>query len=226
MGALGDGPEEERLLLGLALFLLSRGGGIHFTCVCDWSGGAGALGTFLETILDFGLPNLIGLSNTISWFYSTSLVVLGHIRTIIPLLVLWFLWKRRNKERHEGLSGQAREVVFMVEQFIDQLGRARMLSGAAFRGDQEDPWSRWMVSGNLKCRAMTVSWRRPPSQCLMLNTDASVSNGRAHGGGLLRDSIGRLIFAFYKEFGELDVLSAESFSQLYGLQRCSEGLKG
>nr|XP_027071960.1 uncharacterized protein LOC113696775 [Coffea arabica] len=73
---------------------------------------------------------------------------------------------------------------------------------------------------------MTISWRRPPSQWLMLNTDASVSHGRAYGGGLVCDSNGRLILAFYKEFGELDVLSAESSSLLYGLQRCSEGFTG
>ena len=31
---------------------------------------------------------------------------------------------------------------------------------------------------------------------------------------------GRLIFAFYKEFGEVDVLIAESLSLLHGLQLC------
>ncbi|XP_027150157.1 uncharacterized protein LOC113750371 [Coffea eugenioides] len=161
----------------------------------------------------------------LSWFYSTSRVALGHTRTIIPLLVLWFLWKRRNKARYEGIPSSARDVVFMVEQFVKQLGRAGILSGANFRGDPEDPWARWAVPGRLKWRALPVSWSRPPLQWLTLNTDASVSHGRAYGGGLLRDSNGRLVFAFYKEFGELDVLTVESASLLYGLQRCSDGLK-
>ena len=105
----------------------------------------------------------------------------------------------------------------MVDQFVEQLGRARVLSKANFRGDLEDPWSTWMVAAKLKWRVLAVSWKRPPSQYFTLNTDASVSHGRAYGGGLLRDSDGRLIFAFYKEFGELDVLAVESASLLYGL---------
>nr|XP_027103123.1 uncharacterized protein LOC113724413 [Coffea arabica] len=50
----------------------------------------------------------------------------------------------------------------------------------------------------------------------------SAWEGRASGGGLLRDSQGRLIFAFYKEFGEQDVLEAESLALLFGLQVCAQ----
>lgn len=53
-----------------------------------------------------------------------------------------------------------------------------------------------------------------------LNTDASVVRGKAAGGGLLRDSEGRLIFEFYKEFGEASVLLAEGLSLYTGLQMC------
>ena len=105
----------------------------------------------------------------------------------------------------------------MIEQFVEQLGRARMLSGASFRDDLEDPWSRWTVAMKLKYRAMAVSWKRPLVYWLTLNTDASVSHGRAYGQGLLQDSNGRLIFTFYKKFRELDILTAESSSLLYGL---------
>ncbi|XP_071924892.1 uncharacterized protein [Coffea arabica] len=113
-----------------------------------------------------------------------------------------------------------------MEQFVEQLVRARRLSGATFRGDLDDPWSRWVVNAMRQYRAVPVSWKRPPLQWVTLNTDASVSQARAYGRGLLRDSDGRLIFAFYKELGELDVLAAESSSLLYGLQRCMQGLQG
>ena len=43
-------------------------------------------------------------------------------------------------------------------------------------------------------------------------------NGRASGGGVLRNSDGRLIFAFYKEFGEKGVLQAEALAVLEGLR--------
>lgn len=56
-----------------------------------------------------------------------------------------------------------------------------------------------------------------------MNTDASVREQVASGGGVLRDSTGKVIFAFYKEFGELEVLSAEASALLFGLQLCVDG---
>ena len=50
--------------------------------------------------------------------------------------------------------------------------------------------------------------------------DASVVNGRASGGGILRDSNGRLVFAFYKELGAKGVLQAEAVAVLEELQVC------
>ena len=63
-------------------------------------------------------------------------------------------------------------------------------------------------------------WRRPANPFVKLNTDASVLQGRAYGGGLLRDHKGRLIFVYYKEFGEANVVLVERFLLLYGLQIC------
>lgn len=55
---------------------------------------------------------------------------------------------------------------------------------------------------------------------MKLNTDASVTEGLATGGGLVRTSDGDLVFAFYKEFGECDVLTAEALALLEGLRLC------
>ena len=65
---------------------------------------------------------------------------------------------------------------------------------------------------------MLVSWEKPPMGRLKLNSDASVINGKAAGGGVLRDHWGRVVWAYYKEFGDLDVLAAEARSLLFGLQ--------
>ena len=61
-----------------------------------------------------------------------------------------------------------------------------------------------------KVQIFSVSWKRPPRMQYKLNIDASVVNGRACRDGVLHGSDGRLIFAFYKEFGEFDVLQVES----------------
>ena len=57
-----------------------------------------------------------------------------------------------------------------------------------------------------KVGVLPVSWKRPPFQYVKLNTDVSVVHGRGAGGGLLRDHEGKVIFAFYKEFGETESL--------------------
>lgn len=46
--------------------------------------------------------------------------------------------------------------------------------------------------------------------------------GKGASGGILRDQNGRLIFAYYKEFGDVDVLTTESLSLLHGLELCWE----
>nr|XP_027060727.1 uncharacterized protein LOC113687281 [Coffea arabica] len=67
-----------------------------------------------------------------------------------------------------------------------------------------------------------ITWARPPRYSVKLNTDASVTKGLAAGGGLVRTSDGDLVFAFYKEFGESDVLTAEALALLEGLRLCHD----
>ena len=61
-----------------------------------------------------------------------------------------------------------------------------------------------------------------PQFHVKLNTDASVAVGKEAGGGILWDYYGELIFAFYKEFGDVDVLTDESLSLMHGLLLCQE----
>lgn len=67
-----------------------------------------------------------------------------------------------------------------------------------------------------------VKWHKPEGGYFKLNTDASVCDKRASGGDLLRDHNGKLIFAFYKEFGEMDIIQGECSALLYGLQLCAK----
>ncbi|XP_071933854.1 uncharacterized protein [Coffea arabica] len=114
------------------------------------------------------------------------------------------LW---NRARFDGVCLEARGVVSSIASFVEQLGLANKLSKRLFRGDHEDPWARL--------------GKRPPQFCVKLNTDGSVTQNRAYGGRLLRDSDGRLLFAFHKEFEDTDVLGAESLALLHGLRLCT-----
>ena len=92
-----------------------------------------------------------------------------------------------------------------------------MLSTISYVGDSDCSWARFARTRYLKTQIDLVSWRRPSRGWLKLNSDASVVHGRASGGEVLRDHVGKAFFTYYKVFRELDVLSAEAMSLLEGL---------
>ncbi|XP_027169503.1 uncharacterized protein LOC113769236 [Coffea eugenioides] len=61
---------------------------------------------------------------------------------------------------------------------------------------------------------------------MKLNMDASVCNSQGVGGGMLQDHEGKINFAFYKDFEEVDILIAENLALLHGLQLCSMNYRG
>lgn len=44
----------------------------------------------------------------------------------------------------------------------------------------------------------------------------------ASGGGILRDPDGKIVFAFFKYFGNFSILEAETLALLHGLRLCQE----
>ncbi|XP_071923092.1 uncharacterized protein [Coffea arabica] len=72
------------------------------------------------------------------WFSSASPSSRGHIRTVVPVLILWFLWQSRNSARFDGACFGAGGVVAMIDDFEEQLGVAKKLLRCHFRGDYED----------------------------------------------------------------------------------------
>ncbi|XP_071907829.1 uncharacterized protein [Coffea arabica] len=70
---------------------------------------------------------------------------------------------------------------------------------------------------------MVTLWLPSPEGAVKLNTDASMTREKISGGGLLLDHEGKLIFAFYKEFGDVNVLTTKSLALLHGLLFCDRG---
>nr|XP_027088746.1 uncharacterized protein LOC113710101 [Coffea arabica] len=137
-----------------------------------------------------------------------------------PIEGMESLWKK-------WAASRPRLPVSHIRCILPDMGRAGRLMKAQFYGDMEDTWALLARSANRQRRPIVVVWTKPPAHQSKLNTDASVVNGRAAGGGVLRDSDGRLIFAFYKEFGETGVLEAEAMALQEGLRECvARGVQG
>ncbi|XP_027178018.1 uncharacterized protein LOC113777177 [Coffea eugenioides] len=139
------------------------------------------------------------------------------------MVICWSLWKIRNQVLfQEGLLSVQR-VIGLVDSFLMQLVRAKVFRELHFRGNTDCKWFRYVVAPlKVSKRSISVSWLKPPLGTLKLNSDASMVEGVASGGGLIRNHEGNLIFTFYKEFGVADVLLAEGLALLHGLQLYKE----
>ncbi|XP_071902386.1 uncharacterized protein [Coffea arabica] len=116
-----------------------------------------------------GVPSLL-----MAWFLSHRLVGADHIRALIPSVTLWFMWRARNQSRFEGAKMHADRILREVGNLIEQLGEAHKL-GKAFLGDGDCVWARGRSIPGRRRRPRLVVWAKPPSHCLKLNTDASIT---------------------------------------------------
>ncbi|KAL2518280.1 Ribonuclease H domain [Abeliophyllum distichum] len=62
-----------------------------------------------------------------------------------------------------------------------------------------------------------VFWRTPPVGSYKINTDGCVKDGFASGGGIIRDSSGQCIRAFFSFYGDCTILEAELRALLDGI---------
>nr|XP_027088493.1 uncharacterized protein LOC113709836 [Coffea arabica] len=147
---------------------------------------------------------------------------------IVPLRVSFFAWRL---VRHWIPLDSVRRVrgLHYVPGVVVAAGLMRLSFTCSctalwtfFAGDRDCPWARFGGPFRRDKDVAPVAWKKSPPGWLKLNTDASVLHGRASGGGVLRDHCGKVCFAYYKEFGELDMLEAETQSLLHGLQLCAD----
>nr|XP_027120463.1 uncharacterized protein LOC113737428 [Coffea arabica] len=224
-----------RKFIPLDVVLKSRGVSFPSRCGCCYGEEEDLLHVFVtgpiasqvwkqvSSRFGFQLRNCTTMASVfIAWFLTSDASAKNHIRVILPIVVCWFIWLARNGERFQGGRWEVNGIIRDVDNFIEQLGKANRLHRSQFRGDADCEWLR-LVRGDPRRRSpCAIAWNKPPCGKLKLNSDASVIQGKATGGGLLRDYQGKLIFAFYKEFGDQGVLEAECMALLVGLQLCHQ----
>nr|XP_027088507.1 uncharacterized protein LOC113709854 [Coffea arabica] len=171
----------------------------------------------------FRLSNCLGMASVFkAWYWTAAIPSKDHIRTFMPVVLCWFLWSARNQERFCGVRWGSDKVICEVDHFLEGLGKANLFRRSHFNGDVDCDLLRLVTTPPRRRIPRAIMWEKPPFGLLKLNSDASVKHGRATGGGLVRDYQGKMIFAFYKEFGEYNVLEAEGLALLFGLQLCSQ----
>nr|XP_027101056.1 uncharacterized protein LOC113720378 [Coffea arabica] len=222
-----------RSFIPLDVVLRSRGLAIPSRCGCCFGEEEALLHVFvsgpiasevwkrMSSRFGFQLCNCTSMAAVfIAWFLTSEAMSKTHIRVLIPIVVCWFLWLARNQERFQGGRWEVNRIIREVDSFMEQLGRANKLCRSQFSGDADCELLRWVRRSPRRRSPCAIAWVRPLFGEFKFNSDASVLQGRATGGGLLRDYQGKLVFAFYKEFGDQGVLEAECMALLFGLQLC------
>ena len=125
--------------------------------------GAVARGVWEHFFKVFGhLPfNASGVAAMLSyWFSSHSKVSATHVRVLVPLLVLWFIWKSRNFARFKVGSVTQAQVTFQIQEFLCQMSKARAFSKTFFARDRDCPWAH--LSGrNRRVKGVALfSWEK------------------------------------------------------------------
>ncbi|EOY17513.1 Uncharacterized protein TCM_036737 [Theobroma cacao] len=160
-----------------------------------------------------------------AWFYSGDYSKPGHIRTLVPLFTLWFLWVERNDAKHRNLGMYPNRVVWKILKLLHQLFQGKQLQKWQWQGDKQiaQEWG-IILKADAPSPPKLLFWLKPSIGELKLNVDGSCKHNpqSAAGGGLLRDHTGSMIFGFSENFGPQDSLQAELMALHRGLLLCIE----
>ncbi|KAL2475249.1 Uncharacterized protein Adt_35985 [Abeliophyllum distichum] len=159
----------------------------------------------------YGIETARGIPVSLpGWRFSGQFVSTGHIRTIIPLLILWFIWTARNDAKHRDIAMDPRRIIWRVYHTISLLHTGRLFRHIHWRGDMDiAPIFGVIITTPSHPPPTLVFWRTPPVGSYKINTDGCVKDGFASGGGIIRDSSGQCIRAFFSFYGDCTILEAE-----------------
>ncbi|XP_042041281.1 uncharacterized protein LOC121786718 [Salvia splendens] len=179
----------------------------------DWFEGSSPQMRINETI-----PYRLGV-----WAWRTQQSrILSHA---MSYLIMWFLWVKCNRSRHQMTQFKPFNVVWQVQTYI----RNNMAVG----NTKSKHWKGVRLKMNIPSEAetrlprplaMPVKWHPPDRRTIKINTDGAYSEatGKAGGGGLIRNSLGRLILEFSAPLDAQSSLEAELKAAQLGLTLAQE----
>ncbi|KAJ6684500.1 RETROTRANSPOSON UNCLASSIFIED-LIKE PROTEIN [Salix purpurea] len=181
---------------------------------------------FFAAMFSVSLPVDGSIRHCLSaWFFSDDYVSAGHIRIIILLFDLWFIWLERNDVEHRNMSFYPDRIRWKCQGKIFQLFQAGLLKRRNWKGDMK-------MASFFQCHYVLdkeyspkiVQWIKPKEHCFKLNVDGSFQGNSdvAGGGGILRDWHGNVSFFFFLPLKAKSVLHAEILTLYHGLNICKD----
>ncbi|KAL2525859.1 Uncharacterized protein Adt_10913 [Abeliophyllum distichum] len=154
-----------------------------------------------------------------TWRFSGQFVKGGHIRTIILLLVLWFIWTTKNDAKHRRIGMEPSRIIWQVHHTIFLLHTDKLFQFVHWRGDLDlvPHFGITLISPTPNPPTL-VYWCAPSAGYAKINTDGCVKNGFASGGGVIIDHTGRCIRTFSTGYGDIFILETELRAILQGIE--------
>ncbi|GAA0147841.1 reverse transcriptase [Lithospermum erythrorhizon] len=127
-----------------------------------------------------------------SLFVSTK----GHIRQVIPMVLLLVLWEARNRAKHSAARYSFIQICQRITSILTANGRANMIQAKFWSGDSylaSILGAQTLIKH--RARPTLLSWSPPIKGTLKLNIDAAFKDGQAGYGGIIRNEHGDLVDA-------------------------------
>ncbi|KAL0287320.1 UNVERIFIED_CONTAM: putative ribonuclease H protein [Sesamum calycinum] len=180
---------------------------------------------FFATKFQVNIPQSNDVSILIQSWKNRDNAIL-HIRDIIPVLILWNIWNLWKDSKHRGMTFKANTIICRTLVYLHNLHRDGLLKSENAQGDLFAVNSLHIPLQPRFQRqiATIVHWKKPQERWHKLNTDgASRGNpGVFRAGGILRDHLGRVIFAFQEPLGATTKTQAELRAVHRGLKICRD----
>ncbi|KAI3459158.1 hypothetical protein Pfo_015821 [Paulownia fortunei] len=118
--------------------------------------------------------NWIPVDTQLSTPYANS----SHIRTLIPLLILWFLWTERNDAKFRNKGFYSHRVIWKTYKHLYYLFKCRKLDRKLWRGDMTTAKKlEFNLCFEEPKKTLKITWRKPPLGWYKLNMDGASKGG-------------------------------------------------
>ncbi|XP_043700990.1 uncharacterized protein LOC122651604 [Telopea speciosissima] len=171
----------------------------------------------------FALPALLSWPNVVQWTtnHFTGDSLLNKVRRFSFSVMVYRIWSERNSRIFKQQESSFEKVLCQI--IGDTRGRfSGSVAVAPDSSATRDFFHRWRIKVQFTLQRPSFhSWLRPPSNCMAINCDGSVMDGRGGYGAMACDRMGRVIFAIAGGFRDTNIMRMELEAIRCGLRRAN-----
>ncbi|KAL0912360.1 hypothetical protein M5K25_018326 [Dendrobium thyrsiflorum] len=176
--------------------------------------------TYFEDIFKVNYFNAkLSIKDMLKCWFSKSK---GHIKNVIPSLILWYLWLDRNNSRFSNVVMNHNRIIQNVKNKVVALFYAKLLTAKDFN-------NHYSVASALGITleevfppnvSRIIYWTKPPINYYKINVAGFDSDSHLGFGGIIRDYQGNLVLGFAGPLQNADINFAIISAVLNGLKSC------